>query len=54
MPQLTPSVILSDGSYFIQSMLATQLNNYVDNKELDKMVLIKLTNYVTNAVQNRK
>jgi replication factor A1 len=48
------SVILSDGSYFIQSMLATQLNHFVENHELDKNVLIKLTNYVTNSVQNRK
>jgi len=47
-------VILSDGSYFIQSMLATQLNSFVESGELDKLVLIKLTNYVTNSVQNRK
>ncbi|WOO77315.1 Replication factor A protein 1 [Vanrija pseudolonga] len=47
-------VILSDGSYFIQSMLATQLNNLVEDKSLDKNVVIKLTNFVTNSVQNRK
>jgi hypothetical protein len=35
-------------------MLATQLNHFVENHELDKNVLIKLTNYVTNSVQNRK
>jgi len=35
-------------------MLATQLNVHVDNKELDKNVVIKLTEFVTNAVQGRK
>ena len=35
-------------------MLATQLNGHVDNKELDKNVVIKLTSFVTNAVQGRK
>jgi replication factor A1 len=52
--QLIVSVILSDGVYFIQSMLATQLNSYVDDKSLDKNVVIKLTQFVTNAVQGRK
>jgi len=47
-------IILSDGVHFIQSMLATQLNNYVEDKSLDKNVVIKLTQYVTNAVQGRK
>lgn len=53
-PANLSSVILSDGSYFIQSMLATQLNNLVEDKSLDKNVVIKLTNFVTNSVQNRK
>ncbi|TXT13513.1 hypothetical protein VHUM_00880 [Vanrija humicola] len=35
-------------------MLATQLNNLVEDKSLDKNVVIKLTNFVTNSVQNRK
>ncbi|KAK8858497.1 hypothetical protein IAR55_002724 [Kwoniella newhampshirensis] len=47
-------LILSDGKYFIQGMIATQLNHHVENKEIDKHVLIKLVNYVTNAVQGRK
>ncbi|WWC62468.1 uncharacterized protein I303_105064 [Kwoniella dejecticola CBS 10117] len=47
-------LILSDGKHFIQAMIATQLNNLVDSKELDKNVVIKLTGYVTNAVQGRK
>lgn len=47
-------IILSDGQYFIQAMLATQLNVHVDNKELDKNVVIRLTEFVTNAVQGRK
>lgn len=35
-------------------MLATQLNSYVENNELDKNVVIKLTNFVTNSVQNKR
>lgn len=54
-PALTPlSVILSDGEYFIQSMLATQLNHLVENDELEKNTVIKLTSFVINTVQNRK
>ena len=48
------SVILSDGEYFIQSMLATQLNHLVENDELEKNTVIKLTSFVINTVQNRK
>ena len=47
-------IILSDGKYFIQSMLATQLNHFVESKQLDKNVVVKLTGFVTNAVQGRK
>jgi len=47
-------IILSDGVHFIQSMLATQLNEYVEDKRLDKHVVVKLTQFVTNAVQGRK
>jgi hypothetical protein len=35
-------------------MLATQLNHFVDGKQLDKNVVVKLTGFVTNAVQGRK
>lgn len=35
-------------------MLATQLNSFVESKELDKNVVVKLTNFVTNSVQNKK
>lgn len=47
-------IILSDGKFFIQSMLATQLNHFVEDKHLDKNVVVKLTGFVTNAVQGRK
>lgn len=35
-------------------MLATQLNDKVESKELDKNVVVKLTHFVLNAVQGRK
>ncbi|EIW73657.1 replication factor A1 [Tremella mesenterica] len=47
-------VILSDGTHFLQGMLATQLNPMVDSKELDKNTVIKLKTFVTNVVQGRK
>lgn len=47
-------IILSDGIHFIQSMLATQLNPLVEDKSLDKNVVIKLTQFVVNQVQGRK
>ena len=47
-------IILSDGKYFMQSMLATQLNQLVDSNQLDKNVVVKLTGFVTNAVQGRR
>lgn len=52
--QLISRIILSDGQYFIQAMLATQLNDMVTEKQVDKNVVIKLVEYVTNAVQQRK
>jgi replication factor A1 len=52
--KLTSRIILSDGQYFIQAMLATQLNDMVTEKKVDKNVVIKLVEYVTNAVQQRK
>ena len=51
---LTLRIILSDGQYFTQSMLATQLNDLVSDGTLDKNVVVKLTSFVTNAVQGRK
>lgn len=35
-------------------MLATQLNSFVENDSLRKNVVIKLTSFVTNTVQNKK
>lgn len=35
-------------------MLATQLNDLVVDQKLDKNVVVKLTKFVTNAVQGRK
>lgn len=35
-------------------MLATQLNHLVENDELEKNTVIKLTSFVINTVQQRK
>lgn len=47
-------LILSDGTHFIQSMLATQMNSLVTNKDIDKNSVIKLVQFACNAVQDRR
>uniref|UniRef100_A0A7S2JN56 Replication protein A subunit n=1 Tax=Cyanoptyche gloeocystis TaxID=77922 RepID=A0A7S2JN56_9EUKA len=45
---------LSDGVFFTQSMLATQLNDLVANGELQQHCVVQLTEHICNVVQNRK
>ncbi|GAA5978470.1 hypothetical protein JCM10908_004367 [Rhodotorula pacifica] len=49
-------LILSDGQYFAQGMVATNLNHVVagDNPEVYRNTVVKLTGYAVNHVQNRK
>jgi replication factor A1 len=47
-------VVLSDGTHFIQSMLATQLNPMVNNNEIVKGVLIRLGQYTMNKMKDKK
>jgi Replication factor-A protein 1, N-terminal domain len=47
-------IVLSDGEHFIQSMLATQLNHMIANNEIQKGVLVKLTQYTTNKMKEKK
>ncbi|WFD44641.1 Replication factor A protein 1 [Malassezia psittaci] len=47
-------VVLSDGVYYAQAMLATQLKPLVENHTLDKNMVVRITQYTANTVQNRK
>ncbi|ORX40177.1 hypothetical protein BD324DRAFT_616671 [Kockovaella imperatae] len=47
-------VIISDGKYFTQGMLATQNNPLVESKQIDKNTVVKLTQFASNSVQGRK
>ncbi|KAM3586834.1 Replication factor A protein 1 [Umbelopsis sp. WA50703] len=47
-------VIISDGTYFMQAMLASQHTQLVENETLQKHSLIVLKDYVCNSLQNRK
>ena len=47
-------VVLSDGTFFIQSMLATQLNPMITNNEIVKGCLIKLGQYTMNKMKDKK
>ena len=47
-------VVLSDGSHFIQSMLATQLNPMIANNEIIKGGLLRLVSYTMNKMKDKK
>ncbi|KZO95312.1 replication factor-a protein [Calocera viscosa TUFC12733] len=52
-------VIISDGEYFTQAMLATQLNHLTEKPEgglaeLDKNTVIRLEKFASNSVQNKR
>jgi replication factor A1 len=47
-------LVLSDGSFYQQGMLATQMNQLVKEQKLQKGSVVRLTQYVCNDVQNRK
>ena len=46
--------VLSDGVHMQQAMLATQLNEYVKSRRIQKGSIVQLTEYICNTVQNRK
>lgn len=47
-------LVLSDGTHFAQSMLATQQNEIITSGELQELCLITLTDYIVNVVQEKK
>lgn len=47
-------LIVSDGTHFIQAMLATQLNHLVENDTIKKLCVAVLEKYTSNVVQNKR
>lgn len=47
-------LIVSDGTHFIQAMLATQLNYLVENDTIKKLCVAVLEKYTSNIVQNKR
>jgi replication factor A1 len=47
-------IILSDGQYFIQAMLATQLNDMITEGTLDKNVIVVLEKMSCNFMSNKR
>ena len=47
-------LVLSDGDYYQQGMLATQLNNKVESGELKVMSIITMHKFICNVVANRR
>lgn len=46
--------IISDGEHFMQAMLATQMNNLVENETLTKGSILLLSEYQINAILGRR
>lgn len=46
-------VILSDGTHFIQGMLATQLKGVVDSGELQQDSIVRVNDFMNNNIQGR-
>ena len=47
-------LVVSDGSHFLQGMLATQLNELVENGTIGTGSIVQVTDYMCNTIQNRK
>ncbi|KAH6820454.1 Replication factor-A protein 1-like protein [Perilla frutescens var. hirtella] len=47
-------ILLSDGEFTQQGMLATQLNEFVKSERLQKGSVVQLMQFICNVVQNRK
>ncbi|CAL1705705.1 unnamed protein product [Somion occarium] len=47
-------IIVSDGEHFLQAMLATQLNNLVDEGHVGKYSIIRVDKFTCNLVQERR
>jgi replication factor A1 len=45
--------VLSDGTHFVQGMLATQLNPLVQKEELTVNSLVQVTDFMNNSIQGR-
>lgn len=48
------SLVLSDGRHYSRSMLATQQNGTIESGDLQEGCLIRLTDFIVNAVHNKK
>ncbi|KAJ7709439.1 hypothetical protein B0H17DRAFT_998734 [Mycena rosella] len=47
-------IIVSDGEFFIQAMLATQLNPLVQNEQIRKNTIVNVTKMTCNFVQDKR
>eukprot|EP00980_Cylindrotheca_fusiformis_P028072 scaffold22577_cov122-Cylindrotheca_fusiformis.AAC.51 len=45
--------VLSDGTHFVQGMLATQLNHMVESQELQNNSLVSVSDFMNNSIQGR-
>ena len=46
-------LVISDGKYYIQGMLATHLNYMVENEQIKKYDIVELSHFVCNNINGR-
>jgi hypothetical protein len=47
-------LVISDSQYYIQGMLATQLNGLISSGELQTGSIIRLNEYIVNKISEKK
>lgn len=47
-------LILSDGEFYVQAMLATQINSLVHNEEIVKHSIIQLEQFTSSSVKGKR
>lgn len=45
---------MSDGTNFQPCMLATQMNEKIDSKEMDRFSVVRVVRYLCNTIHNRR
>jgi replication factor A1 len=53
-PQERYRVIISDGTNYLQSMMATQLNHFIHEQAVIKHSIVKLTRFTLSTVRDKR
>ncbi len=50
----SPRLVISDGIYYLQAMLATQLNSLANEGAIANRSVVRINEYICNKVQERR